>query len=97
LITNTNSARFTHIITVKLPPRIGLSTSVANGKLYAIGGFGGLTLVQKYNPETDTRETLADMPFEGFAISASAVDGKVYIIGGSEKAYPFRPLHLSTV
>jgi N-acetylneuraminic acid mutarotase len=60
-------------------------------------GFGGLTVVQKYDPETDTWATLADMPFEGFAISASVVDGKVYIIGGSEKAYPFRPPHRLTV
>jgi hypothetical protein len=37
------------------------------------------------------------MPFKGLGMSASVVDGKVYIIGGSEKRYPHPHPHLSTV
>ena len=49
-----------------------------------------------YNPATDTWESGADIPFKVVGAAAGVIDGKVYIIGGSEKAKA-PPPHLSTV
>jgi RNA polymerase sigma factor (sigma-70 family) len=80
-------------------PRGGLSTSVVNGKIYAIGGshqrngpidYTGLSTVEEYNPATDTWTKKADMPTARLCPAASAVNGKVHIIGGAnrEKSFP---------
>ena len=79
--------------------RQGLTSSVVDGKIYVIGGgesptagsYGGTesyTTVEEYNPETDTWTTKSPMPTARLFHSASVVDGKVYIFGGSP-AYPF--------
>ncbi|MBW7989121.1 MAG: hypothetical protein FVQ84_03770 [Planctomycetes bacterium] len=62
--------------------RWNLSTSVVDGKIYAIGGLGGLKKVEEYNPATDTWTEKADMPTGRMWLAASAVDGKIYAIGG---------------
>ncbi|MBW7990555.1 MAG: hypothetical protein FVQ84_11140 [Planctomycetes bacterium] len=62
--------------------RWDLSTSVVDGKIYAIGGLGGLKKVEEYNPATDTWTEKADMPTGRIWLAASAVDGKIYAIGG---------------
>lgn len=80
-------------------PRAHLSASAVNGKIYAIGGaiLQGLALiplstVEEYNPATDTWTRKADMPTARGFLSASAVNGKIYAIGG------WKPdVHLSTV
>ena len=74
--------------------RYGFSTSVVDGKIFAIGGevrleqdeFGDLTLskVEMYDPETDTWERRMDMPTPRSAISTSVVDGKIFVIGGAQ-------------
>jgi N-acetylneuraminic acid mutarotase len=73
--------------------RQGLSTSVVNGKIYAIGGgvspsssYNGtrtLSTVEKYDPATDTWTTKSEMLTARGFHSASVVDGRIYIIGGS--------------
>ena len=73
--------------------RLGLSTSVVNGKIYAIGGLstlGGaaLSTVQEYDPATDTWTAKADMPTARFWLSTSTVNGKMYVIGGSVQPWP---------
>ena len=70
-------------------PRIGLATSVVNKKIYAIGGAsswqtGGqaLSAVEVYDPITDSWVKKADLPIPRSTLTASAVDGKIYVIGG---------------
>ena len=71
--------------------RSGLSTSVVNGKIYAIGGQAGkagpgggplLSTVEVYDPATDTWKKKADMPTARGWFSTSVVNGKIYAIGG---------------
>jgi len=69
--------------------RFGLSTCVVNGKIYAIGGSAatggnhpGLATVEEYDPVTDTWTTKTDMLSRRAYFSASAVNGKIYAIGG---------------
>jgi N-acetylneuraminic acid mutarotase len=68
---------------------MGLSTSVLNGKVYAIGGFSkgvsgypGLTTVDVYDPTTDTWTTAPDMPTGRWGAYTGVVDGKIYVFGG---------------
>ena len=65
--------------------RFGLTTSVANGRIYAIGGASGydaLSTVEEYDPATDTWKTVSEMLEGRFGLRASVVDGKIYAIGG---------------
>jgi len=67
-------------------PRCGLSTSVVDGKIYAIGGRAGgqfYSTVEEYDPVTDTWTRKADMPLARSALSTSVVNGKIYAIGGA--------------
>ena len=64
-----------------------LSTSVVDGKIYAIGGasaYGSrpLRTVEEYDPATDTWTTKSEMPTARQGLSTSVVDGKIYAIGG---------------
>jgi N-acetylneuraminic acid mutarotase len=78
--------------------RQGLSTSVVNGKIYAIGGaecfikwcgeLETFSNVEEYDPATDTWTTKSPIPTERGWHSASVVDGKIYIIGGSQGQTP---------
>lgn len=79
-------------------PRYVLSTSVVNGKIYAIGGQSGrpiggipnpLETVEEYDPATDTWTNKTGMPTARGGLSASAVDGKIYAIGGAKGAMGF--------
>jgi len=69
------------------------ATSALDGKIYAIGGVGGnamglaeptIMIVEEYNPATDTWVRKADMPTARSQLSASAVNGKIYAIGGRD-------------
>jgi N-acetylneuraminic acid mutarotase len=66
--------------------RLGLSTSVVDGKIYAIsalqGGANRLTKVEAYDPATDTWTEKAKMPTPRDFLATSVVDGKIYAIGG---------------
>ena len=63
-----------------------LSTSVVDGKIYAIGGgpspYAAYSVVEEYDPITDTWTRKADMSTERFALGTSVVNGKIYAIGG---------------
>jgi N-acetylneuraminic acid mutarotase len=70
--------------------RMALSTNVVNGKIYAIGGVaagGGagpsLSTVEVYDPSTNTWTKKANMPTARANASAGALNGKIYVIGGS--------------
>ena len=75
--------------------RAGLSTSVVNGKIYAIGGWTGgsaLPSVEEYDPATDTWTRKVSMPTARAVLATSLVDGRIYAIGGYTNGS-----HLSTV
>jgi len=67
--------------------RMGFSTSVVDGKIYAVsalqGGVNRLTKVEVYDPATDTWTEKADMPTTRTFVATSVVDGKIYAIGGT--------------
>jgi N-acetylneuraminic acid mutarotase len=80
-------------------PRLGHSTCVVNGKIYAIGGYQkanapGLTTVEVYDPSSDTWTSKAPMPTGRRQLTLSVVNGKIYAIGGYTN---FRQPGLSTV
>ena len=78
--------------------RMRISTVALNGKIYVIGGSTAVsdkgTLVQVFDPAQNTWAELAPMR-EGRGIgmhggtTASAVEGKIYAIGGFTKDAPF--------
>lgn len=71
--------------------------AVVNGKIYAIGGgayepnpkhWYALDTVEEYDPVADSWRTIpAPMPSKRGAVTAAAVDGKVYLIGGSDEHF----------
>jgi N-acetylneuraminic acid mutarotase len=65
--------------------RGGLSASAVNGKIYVIGGGKDetLSIVEEYNPATNTWTRKADMPTPRGCLSTSVVNGKIYAIGGA--------------
>jgi N-acetylneuraminic acid mutarotase len=66
--------------------RFGLTSSVVDGTIYAIGGSQArdhyLPTVEVYDPATDSWVSKADMPVAVCWHSTSEVDGKIYVIGG---------------
>jgi N-acetylneuraminic acid mutarotase len=62
--------------------RVGFAAAVMDGKIYVMGGFGGPTVVQVYDPATDTWKQQARLRHSTAFASASVVDGRIYIIGG---------------
>jgi len=68
--------------------RLGLRTSVVNGKIYAIGGYADwifgpiLSTVEQYDPAMDTWTKKTDMPTPRGELTISVVNGKIYAIGG---------------
>ena len=69
-------------------PRWGLSTSVVNGKIYAIGGTPNgresLRTVEVYDPITNNWTQKTDMPTPRWGLSTSTVNGKIYSVGGTQ-------------
>jgi len=69
--------------------RDGLFIGSVNGKIYAIGGENRGTffsIVEEYDPVTDTWTKKADMPLAKRYGSASVVNGKIYAIGGENRS-----------
>ena len=67
--------------------RHGLSTSVIDGKIYAISGFDGenMATVEQYDPASDTWTIKSDLPTLRSHLAAQVVDGKIYAIGGWDR------------
>ena len=83
--------------------RMALSTSAANGYIYAIGGRKGtdpieiLATVEAYNPRTNTWAKRSNMPTPRYWLSTATVGGIIYAIGGTSSPYAFYSKPLSTV
>jgi N-acetylneuraminic acid mutarotase len=62
-----------------------MSVGEVDGKVYVFGGTGGgsaLTTVEEYDPATDTWAHKAGMPTIRAVATSSAVNGKIYVMGG---------------
>ena len=61
------------------------SSGAVNGRIYVIGGDAGPpdADVEEYDPATDTWTTRADMPTPRGALSTTALNDKIYVIGGT--------------
>jgi N-acetylneuraminic acid mutarotase len=75
--------------------RMYLSSSVVNGKIYAIGGASavevGISTVEEYDPTTDTWAAKSPIPTPRWGFATGTVNGKIYAIGGA-KGHPGSPL-----
>jgi N-acetylneuraminic acid mutarotase len=74
-------------------PRADLSASIVNGKIYLIGGkeysstspyYRETNVNEIYNPANDTWTTGTPSPEAMYGYASTAIDGKIYIIGGSK-------------
>ncbi len=61
------------------------SASEADGRIYVIGGLVGppSSIVEEYDSLTDIWVTRPDMPTPRGALSTTALNGKIYVIGGT--------------
>jgi len=70
-------------------PRWGAAAGVIDGKLYVAGGYntvsGSLAVLEAYDPDIDTWETLQPMPYARHGAGGAVIDGKLYIVGGEGK------------
>ena len=64
--------------------RGGLSTSVVNGRIYAIGGwdagFAWVSEVAEYDPGADVCKMMGNMPVVRGTPSASVIDERIYVV-----------------
>jgi RNA polymerase sigma factor (sigma-70 family) len=73
-------------------PRTYMSACELNGKIYLIGGcneeganVNAITTVEEYDPILDAWEKKEDMPTKRMYGAATSLDGKIYVVGGSQK------------
>ncbi len=70
-------------------PRWGVAVAVLGGKVYVMGGQAEngavLDVVERYDPDTDTWETLPRMDDERFNAAAVVFGGRIYVLGGRDK------------
>lgn len=72
--------------------RAGFAAAVYDNKIYAISGesIAGLSAAnERYDPETDTWESLTPKPTPVTAAQAGVIGGKIYIPGGSQASNEF--------
>ncbi len=70
--------------------RLAAASAVVNGILYVIGGCdsgcatgtGAMTVVEAYNPATNTWSTKAPLPTATDSVYAAALKGIIYVVGG---------------
>ena len=80
--------------------RCWLSSAVVNGKIYALGGgtvndpsYTPTSIVEVYDPEIDCWSIVKNMPIARSAHASCAVNGKIYVFGGtSQKGPTFSPV-----
>ncbi len=61
---------------------------VLDGKIYFVGGNNGSdrNIAERYDPVTNTWETLASMSVARRGVACSVLNGKLYVIGGKDLA-----------
>ena len=82
--------------------RYSLATSFVNGKIYAFGGWrasGGSAgdpiykIVEEYDVNTNTWIRKTDMPLTIALLSTETLNGKIYLIGGTNTQHTFNSLN----
>jgi N-acetylneuraminic acid mutarotase len=63
-------------------PRDSLGVAVVNGKIYAIGGYGGTSTNEEYDPVTNTWSTKTPMPTPRSTFAIATYQNIIYCIGG---------------
>ena len=69
----------------KAPMRVArdsLGVAVVNGKIYAVGGYGGTSTNEEYDPVTNTWSTKAPMPTPRSTFAIATYQNIIYCIGG---------------
>ena len=70
--------------------REGLTSSMVNGKIYAIGGDGNsgssLSTVEVFDPAANSWSTGPSMPTARAYLTSSVFNGKIYAIGGVDSS-----------
>jgi N-acetylneuraminic acid mutarotase len=82
-----------------------VAVSAANGKLYVIGGYGpdydmsaSGTMTEELDIASNTWTVKAAMPTSRGDVSAVAIGGEIYVVGGwSQSVYPANPDPLTTL
>ena len=95
----TKSKKMNHV-------RSGAAISVVDGKIYVMGGTGWpqlpnhpgpyLSSVEVFNPKTNQWRAIREMSEPKAGHSASAIDGKIYVIGGGFRGNGLY-IYLSTI
>ena len=74
-------------------PREHLAPAVIDGKRYAIGGFakgiGNLAANERYDPQTDSWETLQMMSTPRNGLTASEINGVIFAFVGEDSQQEF--------
>jgi uncharacterized repeat protein (TIGR01451 family) len=65
-----------------------------NGKIYTFGGYVTGNLTQEYDPAADTWTKKRSMPTARYGLAAVALDGKIYVLGGSDGKAPSDALEI---
>lgn len=68
-------------------PREHTTAAVLDGALYVIGGRWSntnLSVLERYDPQTQTWTRLADMPLAVGGLTAGALDGRIHVTGGED-------------
>lgn len=65
------------------------AVGTVNGKIYAVGGEQlNSTVLEEYDPTTDTWMTKSPMPTERGWLSCNGINDKIYAIGGYNTSFP---------
>src|SRR5919197_63621 len=63
-------------------PRSEVGVAALGDRVYVVGGFGGTTVNEEYDPAGDSWRERAPMPTPRGALGVAVLDGKLYAIGG---------------
>ena len=77
------SVGFWSLLAPMAAARPGAAVAAVGGKVYAIGGFDGLSVVKAYNPATDSWATRSAKPTGVSDAGAAVIDGLIYVAGGN--------------